>query len=278
VAICHYRSKSLRNTEAGGRVRPAAVAGQFYTRDPDRLARDVQNFIEAACPYDGPRAKAVIAPHAGYVYSGRIAGAAFAAVRRAAATVTRAVVIGPAHYVPFRGIALSTASAFETPLGRVPVDPAASAALAALPFVHAHDTAHAPEHALEVELPFLQALVRDFLFVPLVVGDAQPQEVSEVLARLWGNDETLIVISSDLSHYHDYATAQRLDAATAHTIEQGEWDRLGPQNACGFLPIAGLLPEAARRNLQARRLALANSGDSAGERARVVGYGAWAFA
>jgi MEMO1 family protein len=278
VAICHYRSKSLRKTEPGGSVRPAAAAGQFYARDPDRLARDVQNFIEAARPYHGPRAKALIAPHAGYVYSGRIAGAAFAAVRQAAATVTRAVVIGPAHYVPFRGIALSTASAFETPLGRVPVDPAASAALADLPFVHAHDAAHAPEHALEVELPFLQALMRDFLFVPLVVGDAEPQEVSEVLGRLWGNDETLIVISSDLSHYHDYATAQRLDAATAHTIEQGEWDRLGPQNACGFLPIAGLLPEAARRNLQARRLALANSGDSAGERARVVGYGAWAFA
>ena len=259
-------------------VRPPAVAGLFYPAERQLLAASVERFLEGVEAARDMRARAVIAPHAGYVYSGRIAGAAFAAVRRAAATVTRAVVIGPAHYVPFRGIALSTASAFETPLGRVPVDPAASAALAALPFVHAHDTAHAPEHALEVELPFLQALVRDFLFVPLVVGDAQPQEVSEVLARLWGNDETLIVISSDLSHYHDYATAQRLDAATAHTIEQGEWDRLGPQNACGFLPIAGLLPEAARRNLQARRLALANSGDSAGERARVVGYGAWAFA
>jgi AmmeMemoRadiSam system protein B len=243
------------------------------------LARDVQNFIDTACSYDGSRPKALIAPHAGYMYSGQIAGTAFAAVRQAAATVTRAVVIGPAHYVPFRGIALSTASVFETPLGRVPVDPVTSAALADLPFVRAHDAAHAPEHALEVELPFLQTLVRDFLLVPLVVGDAEPQEVSEVLGRLWGKDETLIVISSDLSHYHDYATAQRLDAATARTIEQGEWDRLGPQNACGFLPIAGLLSQAARGKLRrARRLALANSGDTAGDRARVVGYGAWAFA
>jgi MEMO1 family protein len=269
---------TVKAASHGMKIRPPAVAGLFYAANAHSLQATVAELLAAAPTPAKAAPKALIAPHAGYVYSGGVAAAAFATLRARAHSITRVVLIGPAHYVPVRGIAAPTVDAFETPLGRVPVDRDAIAAIADLPFVVQSDTAHVPEHALEVELPFLQALVRDFLFVPLVVGDAQPQEVSEVLARLWGNDETLIVISSDLSHYHDYATAQRLDAATAHTIEQGEWDRLGPQNACGFLPIAGLLPEAARRNLQARRLALANSGDSAGERARVVGYGAWAFA
>jgi MEMO1 family protein len=278
LAIGGQRSKPVQQMKGSRSVRPPAVAGQFYTRDATRLALEVQNFIDTAPLYDGPRPKALIAPHAGYMYSGKIAGIAFAAGKNAGPRVTRVVVIGPAHYVPFRGIALATADVFETPLGRISLDRAALAAIRDLPCVRADDAPHAPEHALEVELPFLQVLLPEFLLVPLVVGHAQPAEVAEVLARLWGGDETLVVVSSDLSHYHDYATAQRLDRATASAIEEGEWESLGPQNACGFLPVAGLLREAARHRLKARRLALCNSGDTAGDKARVVGYGAWAFA
>ena len=185
------------------------------------------------------------------------------------------VLIGPAHYVAVRGIAAPTVDAFETPLGCVPVDRDAVSAIADLPFVVQADAPHAPEHALEVELPFLQALLASFAIVPLLVGRAAAQDVAEVLRRLWGGPETLIVVSSDLSHYHDYDTARRLDAATAAAIERGDWESLGPDQACGSLAVAGLLVEANRRGLAAQRLALCNSGDTAGSRAQVVGYGAW---
>jgi AmmeMemoRadiSam system protein B len=221
--------------------------------------------------------KALIAPHAGYIYSGNVAGAAFATLQGHAATIKRVVVIGPAHYVAVRGIAVPTCDAFATPLGRVSVDRAALAAIGDLPYVARSDPAHAPEHALEVELPFLQTSLGSFTLVPLVVGDAAAQEVAMVLRLLWGGPETLIVVSSDLSHYHDYMSAQRRDAATAAAIEAGDWTRLGPHDACGFLAVSGLLLEAERRRLAARRLALANSGDTAGSRDRVVGYGAWAW-
>jgi MEMO1 family protein len=265
----------------GAKVRPPAAAGLFYSGNPHRLRAEIEGLLAAApassaCqPKHQP--KAVIAPHAGYVYSGKIAATAFAALRDIAKDITRAVVIGPAHYLALRGIAVPTVEAFETPFGPVPVDQNALAAIADLPFVLANDAAHAPEHALEVELPFLQLALGAFQVVPLLVGDAQPQEVAHALGRIWGGAETLIVISSDLSHYHDYEAAKRLDAATAGTIERGDWEQLGASNVCGFLPIAGLLVETARRSMKAQRLALCNSGDTAGDRDRVVGYGAWAF-
>ncbi len=188
------------------------------------------------------------------------------------------VVIGPSHHAAFRGIAVSTAQAFATPLGRVPVDREALSGLADLRFVGLADGPHAPEHALEVELPFLQLRLGAFAAVPLLVGEADPQEVAEVLRRVWGGAETLVVVSSDLSHFHDHATARRRDAATAAAIERGDWAGLGAGDACGFRAIAGLLVEAQRLRLTARRLALRNSGDTpAGSRERVVGYGAWAF-
>lgn len=260
------------------RVRPPAVAGLFYTGNPQRLRAEVAGLLTDAPAYPGAHAKALIAPHAGYTYSGKVAATAFAALRDIAKTITRVVVIGPAHHVALRGIAAPTVDAFETPLGRVSVDRDALAAIADLPFVVDADAPHAPEHALEVELPFLQVLLESFVLVPLLVGEAEPQEVAEVLRRLWGGSETLVVISSDLSHYHDYDTARRLDAATAAVIERGDWAQLGSNNACGFLPIAGLLVEAARRGLEPQRLSLCNSGDTAGGRDRVVGYGAWTFA
>ena len=259
------------------KVRPAAVAGSFYSEDPHRLQAEVESLL-ADNPAAGVlRQKALIAPHAGYPYSGAVAAAAFAGLRACAREISRVVVIGPAHYVALRGIAVPTVDSFTTPLGAVPVDKDALAAIAELEFVRVNDVAHAPEHALEVELPFLQMTLGAFAMVPLLVGDAGPQEVAQTLARLWGGAQTLIVISSDLSHYHDYETAKRLDAATASMIEHGDWTQLGSRHACGFLPIAGTLIEAARRGLTAHRFALCNSGDTAGGRARVVGYGAWGF-
>jgi AmmeMemoRadiSam system protein B len=261
----------------GAKVRLPAVAGSFYPANPHALRADLETMLAQAAAPGPARHKALIAPHAGYMYSGKIAGAAFAPLRPCAGEITRVVLIGPAHYVALHGVAVPTAHSFATPLGSVPVDRDALAAISRLPFVCVNDAAHAPEHALEVELPFLQVTLGSFALVPLLVGDARPQEVGQVLGSLWNGQETLVVISSDLSHYQDYATAKRLDAATADTIERGEWARLGARNACGFLPVAGLLIEAERHGLKAERLALCNSGDTAGGHDRVVGYGAWSF-
>ena len=259
-------------------VRPPAVAGLFYAQDPDRLRAEVSELIRHAGVSAAGAPRALIVPHAGYVYSGRVAASGFATLRASAETITRVVVIGPAHYVHVRGIAAPTVDAFATPLGRIAVDRDVLTALGDLASVVQTDAPHAPEHALEVELPFLQVLLSPFTIVPLVVGTAEPKEVAEVLRRLWGASETLIVVSSDLSHFHDYETARRVDAGTASAIERGDWKNIGPDQACGFLPVAGLLIEAERRGLRAQRLSLCNSGDTAGLRDRVVGYGAWMFA
>jgi MEMO1 family protein len=258
------------------KIRPPAAAGLFYAGDPHQLQATVSELLGEVVPSANVLPKALIAPHAGYVYSGRVAAEAFATLRASAQSIARVVLIGPAHFVAVRGIAAPTADGFETPLGCVPVDRHALSAIGDLPFVIASDAPHAPEHSLEVELPFLQALLPNFAVVPLVIGDAAPQHVAEVLRRLWGGAETLIVVSSDLSHYHNYDTAQRLDAATAAAIERGDWESLGPDQACGYLAVAGLLVEAGRRRLTPQRLSLCNSGDTAGSRDRVVGYGAWA--
>ena len=258
-------------------ARRPAVAGSFYPGQSYRLRQQVEQLLAAAATTLRITPKALIVPHAGYVYSGRTAAAGFAALSGSTQTFARIVLIGPAHYVAVRGAALPTADAFETPLGRVPVDQATLNEITDLPFISWNDAAHAPEHALEVELPFLQIVLPSFSLLPLVVGDASAHEVAQVLARLWSGPETLLVISSDLSHYHSYEIARRLDAATAAAIENGDWASLGPEHACGYLPIAGLLIEANRRNLKARRLSLCNSGDTAGPRDQVVGYGAWMF-
>jgi hypothetical protein len=258
-------------------IRPPAVAGMFYPADAGRLRATVEDYLGAA---DRPRApttpKAVIAPHAGYVYSGPVAAHAFGALGEGAAAIRRAVVIGPAHFVPFRGIAVPSSAAFRTPLGEVPVDRQAIEAIRDLPQVGLADVPHQPEHALEVELPFLQAASPDCTLVPLLVGEATVGEVAQVLDRLWGGPETLIVISSDLSHYEPYARAREHDGATAAAIERLDVASLGPRDACGWLPIAGLLIEARRRGMAALRLDLRSSGDTAGPKHQVVGYGAWA--
>ncbi len=188
------------------------------------------------------------------------------------------MVIGPSHYVRFRGLAIPTVEAFATPLGHVPIDKDAMAVLEGLGSVIRADTPHLPEHALEVELPFLQMVLQEgFELVPILVGEAGAQDVAGALGQLWGGPETIIVVSSDLSHFHTYEAAQRLDAVTAARIERGDWASLGPDGACGYLAVAGLLIEAGRRGLTVNRLSLCNSGDTAGPRDRVVGYGAWVF-
>jgi MEMO1 family protein len=260
-------------------VRQPAVAGTFYPARPDELRQMVNEFIGTAValpPLSSPP-KAIIAPHAGYIYSGPIAGAAYAALRPFASQYKRVVLLGPAHTLAFRGLAAPDTDSLATPLGEVSVDRAALDAIRGLPQVQTLDAAHTREHGLEVHLPFLQTVLGAFTLVPLVVGDVGAEAVTAVLDLLWGGPETLIVISSDLSHYHDYATAQRLDEATAQAIEQLNPVAIGRDQACGRRPIQGLLLAAQRRHLAVHRLDLRNSGDTAGSKERVVGYGAWGF-
>jgi MEMO1 family protein len=261
----------------GMTTRPPAVAGVFYPADRDRLQQQVSELLASAAAPASVIPKALIAPHAGYAYSGGVSAAAFAALRDSAQTISRVVLIGPAHYVQVRGVAAPTVDAFETPLGRVLVDMEALSKIDDLQFVIRTNAPHAPEHALEVELPFLQTILPSFRVVLLIVGDTPPQDVALALRRMWGGPETLIVVSSDLSHYHGYETARRLDSRTAAAIERGDWGSLGPNEACGYLAVAGLVMETRHRGFKTCRLSLCNSGDTAGSRDRVVGYGAWLF-
>jgi AmmeMemoRadiSam system protein B len=259
------------------RIRPAAVAGTFYPADPRQLADQIDRDL-AATTTGGTVPKALIAPHAGYIYSGPIAASAYAQIIPAADIITRVVLLGPAHRVPVRSMAVPSVDGFATPLGTVTIDGAAREQALLSPGVVVDDEAHAAEHSLEVHLPFLQRILGDaFTVVPIVVGDASPAEVDGVLERLWGGPETLIVVSSDLSHFHDYATACDRDRVTAAAITERELDHIGPRDACGAAPVRGLLQAARRLDLEVSLLDLANSGDTAGEPDRVVGYGAFAI-
>lgn len=262
-------------------VRPAAVAGMFYDADPAALRRAVADFVaEAVGPEDGlPTApKAIIAPHAGYVYSGAVAGSAYATVKALRGRIKRVVLLGPAHRVFVEGIAASAAAAFATPLGQVPLDQDIVRELVEeFGFMHYSDEAHAMEHSLEVHLPFLQELFDDFVLLPFAVGAATPSQVDALLERTWGGDETLIVVSSDLSHYRSYEAARDIDQFTCDQIRTLTCTALTSENACGYLPISGLLEAALRRRLRCEVLDMRSSGDTAGPRDRVVGYGAYAF-
>ena len=289
-------------------IRPPAVAGMFYPAEPRQLARDVQQYLAEARPFDLVP-KALIVPHAGYMYSGAIAATAYATLlspdrmeqnqsaqeeliggssrnrlaspvtshnRPIASRIRRVVLLGPTHRVAVRGLALPGADAFDTPLGRVMLDAAGARAIARLPQVGISAQAHALEHSLEVQLPFLQSVLTDFTLLPLAVGMATAEEVAEVLEAVWGGDETLIVISSDLSHYLPYATAQRVDQATAQSILKLQ-QPIPHDQACGGTPISGLIVAAQKHHLAPHLLDLRNSGDTAGSQDRVVGYAAFAF-
>lgn len=258
------------------RIRPAAVAGLFYPADPVQLHQDIQSML-AGAEQTGEAPKALIVPHAGYIYSGPVAASAYAQLHGIKERIERVILLGPCHRVPLQGLATTSADYFETPLGRVKIDREAISRIMTLEQVREFDLTHEQEHSLEVQLPFLQEVLGAFSLVPLVVGDAREDEVSQVLEMLWGGDETLIVISSDLSHYHDYDTAKDLDSATCKAIEAMEPASIQYDQACGRNPVNGLLRAAKNHGLHATTLDLRNSGDTAGDRSRVVGYGAWAF-
>jgi AmmeMemoRadiSam system protein B len=258
------------------RIRPPALAGAFYPRQASELNRQVRDLLGAASPPELAGLKALIAPHAGYIYSGAIAASAYVCVATLRSRIKKVVLLGPAHRVPLRGLALPAVDALATPLGVVPVDPAATLALAGMPQISENPAAHELEHSLEVQLPFLQTVLEDFKVVPLLVGDAEPDEVSRVLDALWGGAETLIVVSSDLSHYLPYDAARSIDRRTAQTILDLGLP-IAPEQACGAMPVNGLVAAARLHGLKPLLLDLRNSGDTAGDHRRVVGYGAFAF-
>ncbi len=259
------------------KVRPAAVAGRFYPAHADELRRLIESFLGAVQLDNVAAPKAVIAPHAGYLYSGPIAASAHARFAPAREIIQRIVLIGPSHYASFAGLAVSSAQAFATPLGPVPVDTEAVRRICALPHVTVVDHAHAREHALEVQLPFLQVVLGAFSIVPLLVSDTGAEAVAQVIDSLWGGPETRFVISSDLSHYHDYAGARELDLMTSQAIERLRPEDLGEDQACGRTAICGLLQAARNHGSRGRAVDLRNSGDTAGPRSEVVGYGAFVF-
>lgn len=258
--------------------RHAAVSGSFYPTSAVELRSTVEVLVDEAtgCVLDAP--KALIAPHAGYVYSGPVAASAYATLFARPRRVERVVVVGPAHYVPVEGIATTHACAFTTPLGDILVDSDGVAALEEIPCVHQNETAHAPEHSVEVHLPFLQVVLGDVRIVPLLVGHANVDDVARVLAAAWGGDDTLVVVSSDLSHYRDLETARRLDANTTRAIERLDPEAIGEDDACGACPIRALLKVARERSLHAVTRDVRTSGDIVGPREEVVGYGAYVFA
>lgn len=261
-------------------IRPPAVAGAFYPGRSQTLSHDVLAMLAAAKPdaagSPATPPKALIVPHAGYIYSGSTAAQAYARLACARQTIRRVVLLGPVHRVPVRGLALPGADYFATPLGEIEIDQDAVATISALSQVVVSPAAHAQEHSLEVQLPFLQLALDEFKLVPLAVGDATPSEVAQVLDALWGGDETLIVISSDLSHFLPYATAQAVDSETVQGILHLQAN-LNHQQACGATPVNGLLLAARQHHLQPQLLGLCNSGDTAGDQNRVVGYAALAF-
>ena len=255
-------------------VRSAAVAGAFYPEKRERLEGLVSELLEHATVDLTESPKALIAPHAGYIYSGPIAASAFGVLPP---TTRRVVVIGPSHHFNFSGLAVPDCTAFRTPLGDVRIDAAGMSRLATLPYVQSINQAHRHEHSIEVMLPFLQTVLDDFTLLPVVTGDATDEEMGAVLNLFWEEPETRFIISSDLSHYYTYEEAQQMDRKTARSIEQLRPQAIQPENACGRVPIRGLLWAATRHRLTVRTLDLRNSGDTAGPRDRVVGYGAFAF-
>lgn len=262
-------------------VRTAAVAGTFYPDDPTVLRKTIEEFLTKAqsvqgnngTPLEAP--KALIVPHAGYVYSGPVAASAYYRLLAHRHTITRVVLLGPCHRVPIGGLALSSATYFETPLGRIKLDEDLRETVEKMPQVFTFDPTHQDEHSLEVHLPFLQSIIADFTLLPLVVGQASPGEVADVLDAVWGGQETLIIISTDLSHYLDYNACQSLDNRTVQSIENFDTAHIDNNQACGRVPLKGLLEIAKIRHMDITTLDVRNSGDTAGSKDRVVGYGAW---
>jgi AmmeMemoRadiSam system protein B len=265
---------SYRRGIAMENIREPAVAGSFYPADPVELQNQLDTLLSADSNSNSPP-KAMILPHAGYIYSGPVAASGYARLIGSAGRINRVILLGPTHRKAVRGLALPDATAFSTPLGIIPLDIDALQQLRQLPQVSTDAAAHYSEHSLEVHLPFLQKTLQDFTLVPILVGDATASEVCEVIEQLWGGRETLLIVSSDLSHYHDYATATRLDQATSRAIEALALEDIDHHDACGRNPVSGLLLYARQHGLSIKTIDLRNSGDTAGPRDQVVGYGAY---
>lgn len=259
-------------------IRPAAVAGMFYPADALELGEEVDTLLGSAPrpPFDAASIKAIAVPHAGYVYSGATAAAAYRLLEGRHAAIRRVVLLGPTHRVAVRGLALPNVDIFETPLGGVPVDTELAARIERLPQVVGSRAAHAAEHSLEVQLPFLQRVIGEFSLLPLAVGMVRPEDVAEAIDAVWGGAETLIVVSTDLSHFHPYREARELDSATVADVLALRGD-IDHEHACGATPLNGLLVSARRRGLTPHLVDARNSGDTAGDRSRVVGYASFAF-
>ena len=259
-------------------IRPAAVAGSFYPAAATELQSEIRKLLgSTGTGAIVPVPKALIAPHAGYIYSGPIAAAGYSRLAPARERITRVVLLGPSHFVGFYGLAADSAEGWQTPLGTVPIDRPVVERLIKARLIGVLDAAHTREHSLEVQVPFLQVALGEFALGPIVAGDASPQAVVALLDAVWAGPETLIVVSTDLSHYLDYRSCQETDHQTADAIERLDPGGLEPQSACGRVPVRGLLAAAKRRGMSIVRLDLRNSGDTAGPRDRVVGYGSWAL-
>ena len=274
MLISRMPISGVSKSDSSKSVREPVVAGMFYPADRQILLDDIDIKL-AENPSQGRRPKALVVPHAGYIYSGGIAAKAYNLLRPHSKTFSRVILLGPSHHYPFRGLALPGCQYFRTPLGDVPIDQESLALLKDFPQVQVIPEAHAQEHSLEVQVPFLQQVLDDFVILPLVVGPSSSQQVAEVIEKLWGGEETLILVSTDLSHFHDYPEAQHLDRSTSDLICSLHEPLMGEQ-ACGCYPLNGLLLELKRRKLNIELLDLRNSGDTAGSKNRVVGYGSYA--
>lgn len=256
-------------------IRQPAVAGMFYPADKQLLTDDIHQYLSDVEYMQKTQPKAIVVPHAGFIYSGPIAASAYKQILPHKDTINRVVLLGPSHRVAFNGLAVPESDEFSTPLGNISIDQKGIQLLSNLPQVIVSDQAHKEEHSLEVQLPFLQKVLDEFTLIPIVVGDAERHEVAEVINTLWGDEHTLIVISTDLSHYHGYAEAKQLDRATSDAIVNLKADLIGYEDACGRNGLKGLMTVAEEKHLSIDILDLRNSGDTAGDKSRVVGYGAY---
>jgi AmmeMemoRadiSam system protein B len=258
-------------------IRPPAVAGLFYPANRNELAQQVNKELSQVTLQTVHHPQAIIVPHAGYIYSASIAASVFKCLQGFRTTIKRVLLIGPSHRVAFDGLALSSAEFFHTPLGNIRIDTNGQQQLLSNPGVQVIDQAHENEHSLEVQLPFLQQVLDDFSLIPIVAGNASIELVAKVIDTLWDAKETLVVISSDLSHYHDYQTAQQLDKTTSKAILELNYSAIESRNACGFIAVNGLLFFAKQHHLKASIIDVRNSGDTAGDKKSVVGYGSYLF-
>lgn len=257
-------------------IREAVVAGTFYCEQPKQLSNRVHQYLNEA-PIVRKVPRAIIVPHAGYIYSGSIAATAYARLQSAKDQINRVVLIGPSHRVSFKGLALSSATQFATPLGNIELDINTIRQLAEISYISYLDQAHELEHSLEVQLPFLQTILKSFLLVPIVTGDASAENICQIIEQFWEDPKTLIVISSDLSHFHDHKTAEKMDKETTQIIEQNQYEKLNGNLACGYVAISGLLAFARKHRYQIEMIDLRNSADTVGSqnKNRVVGYGSY---